>query len=173
MIKFMLALVLFTANLSLAEDVGFNASTQQIADPSQVPIGCTFTQGYWKNHDFNVASLLALHGGALKIGNPSYDSVELHQFLVQPPSGGDALIQLVHQLIAAKLNQLSGASVPSLIQVAISDSDNVIGNLVARPLGIDKVLSNNPLFSEMNTLATNLDNYNQGNAGVPHCNPSE
>lgn len=92
MIKVMLALSFLAANLSFAEEVNFNEGSQQIADPSQAPIGCTLTQGYWKNHETNVTTLLASQGGTLMIGHPSYDSVELHQFLVQPPSGGDALI---------------------------------------------------------------------------------
>lgn len=169
MVRLVLVLLLLTSNPARAEEVDFNPSIQQTGDPSQAPIGCTLTQGYWKNHDSNVATLLALQGGTLMIGHPSYDSVELHQFLEQPPSGGDAFIQLVHQLIAAKLNQLNGAFVPSSIQIAINDADLAIGNLVARPIGVDKVLSSNPLFSEMNALASILDNYNQGNAGIPHC----
>jgi hypothetical protein len=141
-------------------------------DPGQQPEGCTLTQGYWKNHEAHAAALIALNGGTLALGNTSYTALQIDQILDQPPSGGDALIQLAHQLIAAKLNELNGASVPASIQTAIADADNAIGDLVPRPVGTDTVVSGDPLFATMNSLASTLDDYNNGRSGVPHCDDS-
>src|SRR6187551_989910 len=63
---------------------------------------CTYTQGYWKNHPdaWPVASL--------KLGTVTYTKVELIA-IFKTPVKGNGLIQLAHQLIAAKLNVAAGA----------------------------------------------------------------
>ncbi|HEV2105635.1 MAG TPA: hypothetical protein VGU27_07870 [Candidatus Eisenbacteria bacterium] len=118
---------------------------------------CTFTQGFWKNHPNNwpVASLT--------LGTVSYTKTQLLSILNQP-AGGNGLLILAHQLIAAKLNIANGASVPAGVATAISNADAMIGNLVCPPVG-SGFLSPSSVNSDANT----LDDYNNGITGPGHC----
>jgi hypothetical protein len=117
---------------------------------------CTYTQGYWKNHpeSWPVSSLM--------LGTVNYTKTQLLQILNQPARGNGLLI-LAHQLIAAKLNVLQGAN-PAPASAAISAADAMIGGLVCPPIGSGFLA---PLT--VNSLATTLDDYNNGTLGVPHC----
>ena len=97
-------------------DLNFNLSQQGQ--------GCTRTLGYWKNHpdDWPVSDLL--------VGGVNYTKTQLINILRTAPRG-DATYILIHQLIAAKLNILSGAS-SSAIATTITSADNF---LIAHPLG--------------------------------------
>ncbi|HKA25557.1 MAG TPA: hypothetical protein VKF80_11305 [Candidatus Eisenbacteria bacterium] len=122
------------------------------------PLGdnCTFTQGYWKNHPeaWPVASLT--------LGNHNYTAAELLSIL-NTPAGGNGLLILAHQLIAAKLNIADGAD-PTPVAGDIAAADGIIGNLVIPPVGSDTLLP-----SDVNPYDDNLNNYNNGTSGVPHC----
>lgn len=89
---------------------------------------CTHSQGYWKNHpsEWPISSL--------KLGNIIYTKAQAVLILNQP-AGGNGLISLAHQLIAAKLNIALGAVVPASITAAISTSDALIGNKIIPPIG--------------------------------------
>ncbi len=126
--------------------------------------GCTLTQGYWKNHESEVAALVP---GTLLLGSTGYSSSQLLSILTTP-TGGNALIILAHQLIAAKLNVLNGAS-NTPIATTIQQADQAIGSLVVPPVGSDDVSPSSPLGQTMTSLSTILDSYNNGNLGVPHC----
>ena len=96
------------------------------------PGDCTFTQGYWKTHgptgcvtgnnsnEWPVTSLM--------LGSVSYTDAKLCCIL-NKPAGGNGLISLAHQLIAAKLNVANGASC-SAANSAIAAADALIGSLV-------------------------------------------
>src|SRR5688500_6235310 len=58
--------------------------------------GCTYTQGWWKNHANQ-------WDGSVTLGNRSYSESELLQIWGQPVQG-NGLVALAHQLAAAKLN---------------------------------------------------------------------
>jgi cysteine-rich repeat protein len=87
---------------------------------------CVFTQGYWKNH------AEAWPVDTLTLGTVSYTRDQLIEIL-RTPVAGNGLIQLAHQLIAAKLNIANGGSVE--ISVAIDEADALIGDLVVPPIG--------------------------------------
>jgi len=118
--------------------------------------GCVRTQGFWKNHteSWPVAGLF--------LGTTFYTQAELLQIL-GTPAEGNGLIFLAHQLIAAKLNVASGATPPGTL---IADADALIDGLVVPPIGAGFL---DP--SVASPLTDDLDTYNNGLSGVPHCDP--
>lgn len=130
--------------------------------------GCTYTQGYWKNH----GPLGCLSGNnedewpefeTISLGTVLYDASKLCQILNTPPKG-NGLIALAHQLIAAQLNILNGASNSSISEV-INNANNLIGGEVVTPIG-DGYL--HPSLT--NGLTDALADFNEGGEGHPgHC----
>jgi len=84
--------------------------------------------------------------------------------LLGEPVAGNGLISLAHQLISAKLNVANGVPAGT-ISAAIVAADNLIGALVVPPVGSGMLAT-----SATSSLTTQLDNYNKGLAGPPHCN---
>ena len=120
--------------------------------------GCTYSQGYWKNHPSEWPA------DGLTLGNVYYTDEQLlyifHQAVV-----GNGLVSLAHQLIAALLNEANGAIVPSAVADAIASAQALIGDKVVPPLGSDFVHPR-----ETGGLTGTLDLYNNGQfAGAPHC----
>ncbi len=117
--------------------------------------GCTFTQGFWKNH----ADVWPV--SSLKLGTVTYTKAQLLDIL-ETPVRGNGLISLAHQLIAAKLNVANGASCPAAT-TAISAADLLIDGLVVPPVGSGSL---DP--SATSALVTTLDAFNSGTlAGCP------
>jgi hypothetical protein len=117
---------------------------------------CTFTVGYWKNHE------LAWPVLGLQLGNVVYNQADLLAILNEP-AGGNGLLILAHQLIAAKLNLANGAN-PSFIAATIAAGDALIGNLVCPPIGSDSLPS-----ASTSADAHSLDDWNNGETGPGHC----
>ncbi len=146
--------------------------------------GCVLTQGYWKNHPCEwpapfvpgangtaVAGQCALTPNpneqcacdaahTILIGSIPYTQCQLLCSLAQP-GGGNAVRILAHQLIAAKLNVLSGATPPSC-----GDGDALIGSL---NILTGSVAPSSTLGQQMLAIAVCLDLYNNGDGGVTHC----
>jgi hypothetical protein len=120
------------------------------------PDGCTFTQGFWKNHeeDWPVTSLT--------LGTVTYTQDQLLAILRRPVRG-NGLVSLAHQLIAAKLNIAAGAD-PSAISASIAAADAAIGALVIPPVGSGSLSP-----SSVSALVDALDDYNNGVTGPGHC----
>lgn len=118
---------------------------------------CTRTQGYWKNHPnaWPVNSLV------LGTSGNSYSKTALIA-IFNTPVAGNGLILLAHQLIAAKLNVAAGAGCAAA-NTAIAQGDALIGSLI---VGVGSLRT-----SAVSTVATTLDNFNNGNiASCPaHC----
>lgn len=123
---------------------------------SALAANCTYTLGYWKNHTgvWPVTNLT--------LGTVNYTAAELLSILNQP-AGGNKLVILAHQLIAAKLNLANGAD-PSAAAATIAAADALIGGLVVPPVGGDN-LPANPATGYANL----LDDYNNGIIGPGHC----
>ena len=121
---------------------------------------CTLTQGYWKNHPkaWTVTSL--------RLGSVTYTKDELIAIL-ETPVKGNGLIQLSHQLIAAKLNIAGGVSDAS-IKVEIQAADALIGSLVCPPKGQGELAA-----SATAELTGKLDAFNSGKTGPGHCGDNE
>ncbi|NQT87564.1 hypothetical protein HQ560_12415 [bacterium] len=117
--------------------------------------GCTYTQGFWKNHpdDWSLAEL--------PLGGVVYTKAEALGLLKTPPKG-DATIILAHQLIAAKLNVASGAD-DAAVSAAILLAD---AWLEIHPVGDDP---QGPSRDAGIDLASLLDEYNNGLIGPGHC----
>jgi hypothetical protein len=123
------------------------------------PAGCTLTQGFWKNHPD------AWPVDTLSIGGIVYTKAELIA-MMKAPTKGNGIMSLVQQLIAAKLNVLSGAD-PSSISAAISAADTLIDNAggkIVPPF-------TSPFLAPAVTSALNdeLTDFNEGTTGPGHC----
>jgi cysteine-rich repeat protein len=126
------------------------------AEGAAVIADCTLTQGYWKNHPQAWAVT------SLKLGNLSYNQTQLLA-IFNTPVKGNGLIDLAHQLIAAKLNVAQGASASS-ISGAIAAADSLIGSLVVPPIGTGSLKT-----GATSALTGALDGYNSGATGPGHC----
>jgi hypothetical protein len=98
---------------------------------------------------------------ALTIGGKTYTKAQLISILQTPPKG-DATYILIHQLIAALLNQASGADT-STVNQTITDAQAF---LAAHPLGSNP---SDPDRQKAINLANKLDQFNNGLIGPGHC----
>jgi hypothetical protein len=130
--------------------------------------GCTFTQGYWKTHgsgacgNGNNCNVWPVQN--LTLGLVNYSQDQLCSIFNQNV-GGNGLVNLAHQLIAAKLNIASGAD-STAIAATIADADALIGGLLIPPLGNG--------FVAPNVVAADVANLTAFNEGIlvngpPHC----
>ena len=133
--------------------------------------GCTLTQGYWKTHsEFGPApyddTWAQLSSGA---STAFYQSGKTYyEVLWTPPQGGNAYYVLAHQYIAAQLNILNGAD-PSAAQVAFDAATTLFNKYTPDQVAAAKGKTGNDLRSQFTSLATVLDNYNNGLIGPGHC----
>jgi hypothetical protein len=142
--------------------------------------GCTYTQGYWKNHedawpmDFSPTAVFFSATKQVCIencgGNPNDDVFETQpatwaDVLDTPVNVSQGYYQLAHQYIAAVLNQASGACVPDGIQDTLE-------------FGYDWLSAHAPSActgasscGTQKDWAAVLDDYNNGvyQDGPPHC----
>jgi len=127
-----------------------------VNDQTTTSTNCTYTQGYWKNHP------QAWPVSSLTLGTVNYSQADLLQILGQSV-GGNGLISLAHQLIAAKLNIAQGAD-PTAASAAIVAADAMIGGLVVPPIGGGSLSP-----GSTSALTQTLDDYNNGVTGPGHC----
>jgi hypothetical protein len=116
---------------------------------------CPLTQGFWKNH-FPGSWPSSVIANGLKIGSKTYTANQLETNLETPPAGGNALLILSHQLIAAKLNILNGSN-PTPIAATITQADALIDGL---NINVDFVAAGSSLGQQMTALADTLDSFN-------------
>jgi hypothetical protein len=123
-------------------------------------VGCTYTQGYWRNHNKYASN------ENQKIAWPlDEDTMYCNQtwldILKTPPAGGNAWYILGKQLIAAKLNIAKGASSGAMIDQAINHGEALmIGNCTSIPTEMRQTALD---------YASILDSYNNGYTGPGHC----
>jgi hypothetical protein len=129
-----------------------------------VPQGCTFTQGYWKNHGLNSPGNQENEWPVnhLVLGTVNYTQLQL-QSILDAPVKGNGLISLAHQLIAAKLNIANGAN-GSSIASTITAADALIGGKVVPPVGSGSLST-----SSVAALVDALTAFNEGVTGPGHC----
>jgi len=138
----------------VAVGAGHDYVAQALAFVQPVTRGCTFTQGYWKNHPD------AWPVSSLTLGTVTYTKAQLLNILKEPVKG-NGLVSLAHQLIAAKLNVASGAApVPG----AIATADALIGSRVVPPVGSGYLAP-----SSTGSANDALDSFNTGATGPGHC----
>lgn len=144
-------------------DAGGTASAHSgniVATTNKV-VNCTYTQGYWKNHSEDWPVL------ALAVGGVLYTQAELLS-IFNTPAAGNGLLSMAHQLIAAKLNLAAGATPGAVVQAQIDAADALVssacGGQAIPPVGACHI---SPATSS--PLTDQLDTFNNGLAGVPHC----
>jgi hypothetical protein len=129
---------------------------------------CTLTQGYWKTHgivplgnnEYTWPDSVKL--GGLTLGTVNYNPQQLLD-IFNTQAGGNGLIALAHQLIAAKLNVPNGAD-PTALGTAIADADALIGGLQVPPVGSGYLAP-----GVTSSLTSLLTSYNEGAVGPGHC----
>jgi len=128
--------------------------------------GCTFTQGYYKNHESVVVQLLSTNGGFVvggklvlsQDGTLALTAAQIDDNLQTAPKGGDAFLILTHQLITAELNVKGGASTPTDVANAITAARLLLnGGITAGE------------EDQAKALADTLDAFNNGLTGPGHC----
>ena len=134
--------------------------------------GCTLTPGYWKTHSTYGPAAHPDNTWGL-IGGPDatfYKSGQsYYQVLWTSPSGGNAYYVLAHAYIAAKLNQLAGASVPSDVATALTQATGLFETYTPGQVATMKGKAGNDLRSQFISLAGLLDAFNNGLIGPGHC----
>jgi hypothetical protein len=130
--------------------------------------GCTLTQGYWKTHsEYGPApcddTWAELPDGA---DTSFFDTGKVYyEILWMEPRGGNAYLILAHQYIAAELNELNDAYVPSEVQDAMDQAESLLIEY-QDDLSIPKRGEDRALAIELYEL---LDDYNNGYIGPGHC----
>jgi hypothetical protein len=126
--------------------------------------GCTLTQGFWKTHgpipkgkNSNEWDL-----NTITLGTVNYTQLQALS-IFNTPVGGNGLISLAHQLMAAKLNIANGANGGS-IAATIAAADALIDGLVVPPVGSGFL---DP--STTSALTGALAAFNEGVTGPGHC----
>jgi hypothetical protein len=127
-----------------------------VSSQTTVSQNCTYTIGYWKNHEE------AWPVAGLTLGSVFYTKAECLAILNESVAG-NGLISLAHQLIGAKLNIANGAD-PTAAAAAIAAADAQIGALVIPPIGAGYL---HPSTTSSKTQT--LDDYNNGIIGPGHC----
>jgi len=123
--------------------------------PATTPsVGCTFTQGYYKNKG----------SGLLPAGNFFLSGQTWLAVLETAPKGGNAYYILAHQYIAASMNSKS-ASVPTAVATAIANATIYFGKATPNDWSANGSYSKDQLtgWSDL------LDSYNNGKVGPGHC----
>lgn len=145
----------------VANDVGvqltFTNTFTPPPPPPPPPAGCTYTQGYWKNH----ASAWPVT--AVTVGTVTYTQAQALR-IFGTPVRGNGLVSLTHQLMAAKLNIAAGAN-PAAASAAIASADALIGSKIVPSIGSGYLAP-----STTSGLTSTLDNFNNGVTGPGHCN---
>ena len=160
----------FSTTFQVVDSLGTSGTTGPAGCPITIaapPSGCTFTSGYYKNHPEVVFSLIAENGDTLTLGTVAYTAAQIDGILAFQSVRGNGLISLAHQLIAAKLNIIGGASAPSAVITAIAQADALIGSLTIPGSGITPY--GFLATSQTSVLATILDNFNSGIIGPGLC----
>jgi hypothetical protein len=133
-----------------------NPTADVVVTTAPAAQNCTFTLGYWKNHTG------AWPTTNLTLGTVNYTAAQLLSILNQS-AGGNGLIILAHQLIAAKLNIINGAD-GTVVNSTIAAADAQIGALVVPPVGSDSLTPGSTSAG-----SHTLDDWNNGITGPGHC----
>jgi len=107
--------ILIDAPIAATDAVVNYFATGSPVPPQEVPTFQPLSPGYWKNHAWPVTGLT--------LGSQTYTQAELLKIMAKP--GGDASTIMAFQLIAAKLNLLSGAD-PAPISGLVFEGDTLL-----------------------------------------------
>ena len=143
-----------TQNLTI--DFGFYEQTGGAA--------CTYTQGYWKNHEDKWPAPYSPNAAWMTL-QKQVTGLTWDGLFGLAPKGGNSYVQLAHQWMAAKLNRANGAPLSASVLATLNSAEAWL--LANTP-------TNGALPSIKNAQADAwmdaLDSFNNGQAGTPHCN---
>jgi hypothetical protein len=126
---------------------------------SAPPNSCGLSWGYWKNHRS------AWPATSLTLGTQTYGFAELGALLDAPPRD-DASLELVHQLIGARLNILNGTN-QLTANAAVAAADGLLAAYPGKlPYGVP---ASSTVGARMNAVADALDFFNRDGAAQPGC----
>jgi len=133
---------------------------------------CTFTFNDWlvllppcdPGEDMAAGPRALEVPSTLTLGTVTYTMGQVACFL-GTPANGNGLLDLAHQLIAAKLNAQKNGSLPAATAACIADADALIGSLQIGTGFLDP--------SATSTLASCLASYNDGAVGPGACAPPD
>jgi hypothetical protein len=130
-------------------------------------VGCTRTQGYWKNHhEFAKNKSQRKDWPAPQDESAllcSKSNVTMLEYFGIPVKG-NAFLNLAHQYMAAKLNVAAGAFAPPQVVAALEEASDLL-----RIYCGESVSSSSSVGQRMVQLAGILDAFNNGRLGTPHC----
>ena len=144
------------SDLFLTNDQGSIVTFTNVYTPPGGP-SCTLTQGFWKNHQ----ELWDTNGEMVVwTGQTFFNSGKTYaQIFALSAAGGNSYVKLAHQYMAAKLNVNFGSD--PTINAAIAQAEALLSGHTAGSYYIKN--------ATWNTVATTLDNYNNGLTGPGHC----
>jgi hypothetical protein len=128
---------------------------------------CTLTLGYWKNHsEYGPAPFDETWTQLPNDADTLFFDTKMtyYEILSTPPKKGNAYLILAHQYIAAELNILSGASIPSEVSEAMAAAQELLIQFQE-----ELIILNDPDRADALYLAETLDRYNNGYIGPGHC----
>lgn len=131
--------------------------------PPPPPPGCTYTQGYWKNHleDWPLSSV--------DLGGVTYTAEEALALMVAPVRT-DVSMALAQQLIAALLNVANGASTTPEVAAAIAAAQAWMAAHADGDGRLPYRTSTSASYrAEAVSLNEQLTAFNEGTAGTLHC----
>jgi len=152
-----------------ANDSGASGSDGWTVDVS-VPCagGCSLTPGYWKTHSSYGSAPYDDTWALVGEDTAFFSSGKTYYQALWTSPNGNAYWILAHAYIAAKLNQLNGADF-SAAQAAFDSATALFSNPSYTPTYIGGLRGSSPLRQTFISLATILDNYNNGLIGPGHC----
>lgn len=132
--------------------------------------GCTLTQGYWKTHSQEGPAPYDdawQNLSELEEDTPFFLSDQTWYEVFWTAPGGNAYYNLAHQYMAAKLNVLNGADAPAEVTAALAQAEELFGDYT--PAQVAALKANNADRKLFISLASTLDQYNNGLIGPGHC----
>jgi hypothetical protein len=126
------------------------------------------TPGYWKTHSTYGPASYDDTWASLGEDTAFFSSETTYYGALWTSPNGNAYWILAHAYIAAELNQLNGADFTAA-QAAFDSATALFSNPSYTPTYIGSLRGNSPLRATFISLATILDNYNNGLIGPGHC----
>ena len=142
---------------------GATNNTVDIGLYLQAGKACTYTQGYWKNHE---ESWPAPYSPAAQWMTPQKKVAGLtwDGLFGTSVKGGNSYVSLAHQWMAAKLNQTQGAPVSASVLTALNSAEAwLLANTPTN--GALPSIKN----AQADAWASTLDDFNNGKLGPSHC----
>lgn len=136
--------------------------------------GCTSTQGYWQTHNESFRGGAPADDTWEELGPDAeqtefFDSGETYFDVIWAPVKGNKAMSLAHQYIAAELNLLAGASMPSDVQDAFdAATDYFTANAINDEFPVVKGDG-----GDLSDWHETLTAYNEGDLGPGHCDDVE